>query len=69
VRRRALPAITAAVLLASLVLAGCGSKDGADEPSDSGPDAQNVAAAAQIKATWPLGYRSPVTTRPPRPIR
>jgi predicted small secreted protein len=54
VRRRALPAITAAVLLASLVLAGCGSKDGADEPSDSGPDAQNVAAAAQIKATWPL---------------
>ncbi len=45
----------AALLAASLVLlAGCGKDDGSDDPSGGGPEAQNVAAGAQIKATWPL---------------
>jgi hypothetical protein len=42
-----------ALLATSLVLAGCGSKDGSDDPED-GTAAQNVAAGATIKATWPL---------------
>ncbi len=48
--------IAAALLATSvaLVLAGCGKGDGSDDPSDSGPGAQNVAAGAEIKATWPL---------------
>ena len=45
----------AALLATSLVLlAGCGKDDGSDDPSGSGPEAQNVAAGAEIKATWPL---------------
>jgi hypothetical protein len=43
-----------ALLATSLLLAGCGSDDGTDDPAASGPEAQNVAAAAQLKATWPL---------------
>ena len=54
-RRRTVTARSTAVLLAtSLVLAGCGKDDGGDDPSGSGPEAQNVAAGAQMKATWPL---------------
>ncbi len=48
--------VTAAALLATtLVLAGCGSNDGA-ENSDGGdaPDAQNVAASTTVKSTWPM---------------
>ena len=47
---------TAAALLAtlSLVLAGCGDGGGDDDASSDSPDAQSVAAGAQIKATWPL---------------
>ena len=53
-RRRTVTARAAAVLIAgSLVLAGCGHGDSSDGSSD-GPDAQNVAAGAEIKATWPL---------------
>ena len=52
-RRRTVTARAAAVLIAgSLVLAGCGHGDSSDGSSD-GPDAQNVAAGAEIKATWP----------------
>jgi hypothetical protein len=43
-----------AASVAALVLAGCGSGDGSEDSSDSGPEAQNVAAAAEMKATWPL---------------
>ena len=50
-RRRTVTARSAAALLAtSLVLAGCGKDDGSDDPSSSGPEAQNVAAGAEIKA-------------------
>jgi hypothetical protein len=53
VRRRTVTA--AALLTTSLVLAGCGSNDGSDDGSDGGKaDAQNVAAATTVKATWPL---------------
>jgi hypothetical protein len=53
---RRLRSIVATVLATSvaLVLAGCGKDDATDDPSDSAPDAQAVAAAAQLKATWPL---------------
>ena len=53
-RRRTVTASAAALLATSLVLAGCGNDDGSDDPSASGPEAQNVAAGAEIKATWPL---------------
>jgi hypothetical protein len=47
--------VTAAALLAtSLVLAGCGSDDGADSPEGEAPGAQNVAAGTTVAATWPL---------------
>jgi len=55
VRRRALTASSAAALLASsLLLAACGSNDGSDDGDGAGTAAQNVAAGATIKATWPL---------------
>ncbi|QIG41936.1 DUF3048 domain-containing protein [Nocardioides anomalus] len=45
---------TAVALLAtSLVLAGCGGGGGGDDESD-GPEAQNVAAGAELASTWPL---------------
>ena len=44
----------AALLATSLVLVGCGNNDGSDDDSTDGPGAQNVAAGAEIKATWPL---------------
>ncbi|MDX6375432.1 MAG: hypothetical protein QOD98_4420 [Nocardioidaceae bacterium] len=48
--------IAAAVLVTSvaLVLAGCGKDDGTGGSSGSGPEAQNVALGAEMKATWPL---------------
>ena len=52
-RRRTVTA-AAALLATSLVLAGCGSNDGSDDTKGSGAEAQNVAAGATIKATWPL---------------
>jgi hypothetical protein len=56
VRRRTLTATTAAALLASLVLAGCGSDDGSSDSQGSGDpaQAQNVAAGTTLKSTWPL---------------
>ena len=50
-RRRTVTAsrarIAAALLATSVVLlAGCGNDDGSDDPSGSGPEAQNVAAGA-----------------------
>ena len=54
-RRRTVTARAAAVLIAgSLLLAGCGHGDSSDGSSSDGPDAQAVAAGAEIKATWPL---------------
>jgi hypothetical protein len=44
----------ALLVVSALGLAGCGHDDGSDEPAATGPGAQNVAAAAQLKATWPL---------------
>src|SRR5262245_35755403 len=58
VRRRTLTARTsAALVVTSLVLVGCGHDDGShdDSPSaDSGQAAQNVAAGTTLKSTWPL---------------
>jgi hypothetical protein len=45
----------AAVLVTTLVLAGCGSDDGSDDSDGSGgPGAQNVAASTTVTSTWPL---------------
>ena len=54
--RRAVTARAAAALLATaMVLAGCGSGDGSDDSTSADTaKAQQVAAAAQVKSTWPL---------------
>ena len=48
VTARRAQSIAAALLATSvaLLLAGCGNNDGSDDPSGSGPEAQNVAAGA-----------------------
>ncbi len=43
----------AALVVASLLLAGCGGGD-SEKDDDGGPEAQAVAAGAQLAATWPL---------------
>ena len=54
-RRRTVTARTAiAVLTTSLVLAACGDKDGSEDANGDGPEAQAVAAGAELAATWPL---------------
>ena len=54
-RRRNVTARTAiAVLATSLLLAACGDKDGSEDAGGDGPDAQAVAAGAELAATWPL---------------
>jgi hypothetical protein len=58
VRRRAMTSKTgkaaAALLATSLVLAACGNGGGSDDAEGGAAEAQNVAAGATIKATWPL---------------